>query len=95
MELALEFWTSGRVKSTTVAHFYVKTKLALEFRTFGRVKSTTVAHFYSKTELAPGFWKSDVRHSQLKSSFSRSDGRRSRVKPPNDPQSSRVPVIGS
>ena len=30
-ELALGFWTFGRVKSTTVAHFDVKMELALEF----------------------------------------------------------------
>ena len=65
MTLALEFWTFVRVKSTTVAQFYVKTKLALEFWAFGRVNSTTVAHFYVKMKLALGFWDADERHARI------------------------------
>ena len=80
MELALEFWTFGRVKSTTVAHFYAKMELAPEFWTLGRVKSTTAAHFCSGMSLALGFWTSDVRHSRVKSSVLGPDGRHARVK---------------
>ena len=38
ISLEFEFWTFGRLKSTTVAHFCIKMGLALEFWTAGRLK---------------------------------------------------------
>ena len=86
MELALEFSSFGRVKSTTVAHFYVKMELALEVWGVGRVKSTTVAHFCSKVSLALGFWVPDVRHSRVKSSVWGAKVRHARAKSGRDVQ---------
>ena len=56
MELALEFWAFGRVKSTTVAHFCLKVGLALGFWT------SDVRHSRAKSSvLGP-----DGRHARTK-----------------------------